>query len=131
MNEMTSRKPKKQRKIRYTATWQRRHKFLTARLAPELADKHGISRLPIRKGDTVYITRGAFRDSEGDVQEVDMKKCRLHIENITIEKVDGSAIPLPINPSNVMITKLQIDQKRQAVIDRKAAARRAQEDQED
>lgn len=128
---MTSRKPKKQRKSRYTATWQRRHKYLTARLSPDLADKHGISRLPVRKGDTVYVTRGAFRDSEGDVQAVDMKKHRIHIENISIEKVDGSAIPLPINPSNVMITKLKIDQTRQAVIDRKAAARRTQEDQED
>lgn len=128
---MTSRKPKKQRKRRYTATWQRRHKYLTARLAPELVDKHGIRRLPVRKGDTVYVTRGAFRDSEGDVQAVDMKKCRIHIENISIEKVDGSAIPLPINPSNVMITKLKIDQTRQAIIDRKAAARLAQEDQED
>jgi large subunit ribosomal protein L24 len=128
---MTSRKPKKQRKRRYTATWQRRHKYLTARLAPELADKHGIQRLPVRKGDTVYITRGAFRDSEGDVQAVDMKKCRIHIENISIEKADGSAIPLPINPSNVMITKLNIDQTRQAIIDRKAAARLTQENQED
>lgn len=128
---MTSRKPKKQRKRRYTATWQLRHKYLTARLSPDLADKHGISRLPVSKGDTVYVTRGAFRDSEGDVQAVDMKKCRIHIENISTEKADGSAIPLPINPSNVMITKLKIDQRRQTVIDRKAAARRAQENQED
>lgn len=128
---MTSRKPKKQRKRRYTATWQQRHKFLSARLAPDLVEKHGIRQLPIRKGDTVYITRGAFRDSEGDVQDVDMEKSRIHIENISIEKADGSAIPLPIAPSNVMITKLKIDQTRQAVIDRKAAARRAQEEKEE
>ena len=128
---MTSHKPKKQRKSRYTASWQLRHKYLTARLAPELVDKHGISRLPVRKGDTVYVTRGAFRDSEGDVQAVDMKKGRIHIENISIEKADGSVIPLPINPSNVMITKLEIDKTRQAVIDRKVAARLAQEDQEE
>ena len=70
---MTSRKPKKQRKARYTAPWHRRHKYLTAKLSPELVDKHGIKRIPVRKGDTVYITRGAFRDSEGDVIEIDMK----------------------------------------------------------
>lgn len=121
---MTSKKPKKQRKKLYTTQWQRRHKLLTARLAPELVDKHGIKRIPVIKGDTVYITRGAFRDSEGDVESVDMKKLRLNIENITIEKVDGSAVPLPIRPSNVMITKLNIDKVRQDVIDRKAAARR-------
>jgi large subunit ribosomal protein L24 len=128
---MTSKKPKKQRKERDTTQWQRRHKLLTARLAPELVDKHGIKRIPVVKGDTVYVTRGAFRDSEGDVEKVDMKKLMLHIENISIEKVDGSAVPLPIRPSNVMITKLNIDKVRQDVIDRKAAARRELGEKED
>ncbi len=120
---MTSRKPKKQRKSRYTAPWHRRHRYLTAKLAPELVDKHGIKRLPVHTGDTVYITRGAFRDSEGDVIEIDMKNLKLSIENITIEKVDGSAVPFPIRPENVMITKLNLDKTRQTAIDRKAAAR--------
>lgn len=122
VKKMTSRKPKKQRKRRYTASWQQRHKLVTARLAPELAEKHGIKKIPVCKGDTVYITRGQFRDSEGNVEGVDMKNLRLHIENITIEKVDGSAVFLPIPPSNVMITKLKIDKTRQTVIDRKLAA---------
>ena len=119
---MVTRKPKKQRKRRYEAPWHRRHKLLTARLAPELIEKHGIRNIPIRKGDTVLICRGAFRDSEGEVQTVDMKTMRVHIENITIDKVDGSAVPFPIQTSNVMITKLKMDKNRQAVIDRKMAA---------
>jgi large subunit ribosomal protein L24 len=128
---MTSRKPKKQRKARYTAPWHRRHKYLTAKLAPELVDKHGIKRIPVHTGDTVYITRGAFRDSEGDVLEIDMKNLKLSVENITLEKVDGSAVPFPIRPENVMITKLKIDKTRQTVIDRKAAARAGLEEKED
>lgn len=128
---MTSKKPKKQRKERNSTQWQRRHKLLTARLAPELVDKHGIKRIPVIKGDTVYITRGAFRDSEGDIESVDMKNLRIHIENIQIEKVDGTAISLPIRPSNVMITKLKIDKVRQDVIDRIAAARREMQEKED
>jgi ribosomal protein uL24 len=128
---MTSKKPKKQRKERYTAPWHSRRKYVTARLAPDIVDKHGIKRIPVCEGDTVYITRGAFRDSEGDVIAVDMKNLKLHIENITIEKVDGSAIQFPIPPSSVMITKLKIDKNRQAVIDRKAAARRELEEKED
>lgn len=128
---MTSKKPRKQRKERSSTQWQRRHKLLTARLAPELVDKHGIKRIPVVKGDTVYITRGAFRDSEGDIETVDMKNLRIHIENIQIEKVDGTAISLPIRPSNVMITKLKIDKMRQDVIDRIAAARRELNEKED
>ncbi len=119
---MVTRKPSKQRKRLYTMPWHQRHKLLAARLAPELAEKYGIRNLPVHKGDTVLVCRGAFRDSEGAVLKVDMKSVRLHIENITIDKVDGSAVPFPIPPSNVLITKLaKIDKTRQAIIDRKMA----------
>lgn len=124
---MVTRKPKKQRKRLYTAPWHRRHKLLHARLAPELVEKHGIRKMPVRKGDTVLVFRGAFRDSEGTVQGVDMKNVRLQIENITIDKVDGSAVPFPIPPSCVMITKLKMDKTRQAIIDRKVASQQESE----
>lgn len=119
---MYSRKPRKQRKRLYTAPWHQRHKLLTARLSTELAEKHGIRNITVRKGDTVLITRGSFRDSEGVVQDVDTQRLRLHIENITMDKVDGSAVPFPIPASKVMITKLKLDKDRQAIIDRKKAA---------
>jgi large subunit ribosomal protein L24 len=119
---MVTRKPSKQRKRLYTKPWHQRHKLLTARLAPELAEKHGIRNLPVHKGDTVLVCRGAYRDSEGTVLKVDVKAVRIHVENITIDKVDGSAVPIPIPPSNVLITKLaKIDKTRQAIIDRKVA----------
>jgi large subunit ribosomal protein L24 len=119
---MDSRKPRKQRKRLYTAPWHQRRKLLTARLSNELAEKHGIRNLIVVKGDTVLITRGSFRDSEGLVQDIDTQHQRLHIENITIDKVDGSAVPFPIPASKVMITKLKIEKGRQAIIDRRRAA---------
>jgi ribosomal protein uL24 len=119
---MYSRKPRKQRKRLYTAPWHQRRKLLTARLAADLAEKHGIHQLTVRKGDTVMITRGSFRDSEGVVTDVDTQNLRLHVENITMEKVDGSAVPIPIPAANVMITKLKLDKNRQTIIDRKKAA---------
>lgn len=122
---MVTKKPRKQRNQRQTASWHRRYRLITARLSPELAEKHGIKKIPVRKGDTAYIVRGQFRDSEGEVQEIDYKNLRLHIENFTLEKVDGSAVPFPIPPSCVMLTKLNIDSRRQAIIDRKVAARGA------
>ena len=119
---MYSRKPRKQHKRLYLAPLHQRRKLLTARLSTELAEKHGIRNITVRKGDTVLITRGSFRDSEGLVQDVDTRGLRLQIENITIDKVDGSAVPFPIPASNVMITKLKLDKDRQAIIDRKKAA---------
>jgi len=126
-----SRKPGKQRKRLYTAPWHRRHKLLTARLAPDLAEKYGVRRLPVRKGDTVLVCRGAFADSEGVVNKVDTKKLRLHIENITIEKTDGSIVPLPIAPCNVIITKLKMDKAREAMIARKVEAAKRQREKEE
>ena len=38
-------------------------------------------------------------------------KYRLFVEGITREKVDGTAVPIPIHPSKVMITSLNLDDK--------------------
>jgi len=79
----------------------------------------------------VLVCRGAFADSEGVVGKVDMKNMRIHIENLTIEKADGSAVPLPIAPCNVIITKLKMDKAREAVIARKVEAARIQKEKEE
>jgi ribosomal protein L24 len=42
---------------------------------------------------------------------VDRKKYRINVEGITREKVDGTAIQIPIHPSKVMITNLNLDDK--------------------
>ncbi|MHA1604100.1 MAG: 50S ribosomal protein L24, partial [Candidatus Freyarchaeota archaeon] len=53
---------------------------------------------------------------EGKVEKVDTKNYRLHVEGATIEKADGTAIFYPIHPSNVMISKLKLDDKRRKEI---------------
>jgi len=91
-----------------------------ARLAPELREKYGVKTLPVREGDEVLIMRGAFRGTEGKVVEVDTKNYRIHVENVTVEKVDGTTTYYPIHPSKVMITKLKLDDEvRKKIIERK------------
>ena len=60
---------------------------------------------------------------EGKITTVDRKKYRIFVEGITREKVDGTAMPIPIHPSKVMITTLNLDDKwRREALKRKGEA---------
>jgi len=117
-----SKQPRKQRKFLYNAPLHIRNKLMTAPLSPDLRIKYGVKKLPVRKGDTVVVTRGDYKDLEGKVVKVDLKKYRIHIEGVTREKTDGSTVYYPVHPSNVMITKLDLSDKwRKKIIERKTA----------
>ena len=117
-------KPSKQRKRLYTAPLHIRYKLLAAPLAPELREKYGFRSLPVRVGDKVQVLRGDFKGFEGKVLSVNRKKFRITIEGITREKVDGTTINVPIHPSKVMITELNLDDKwRRKIIERKSKAK--------
>jgi large subunit ribosomal protein L24 len=85
--------------------------MFSAPLSPELKKSHGINAIPVRKGDTVKIMRGERKGFEGKVAGVDRTKYRISIEGVTREKVDGTATTVPIHPSKVMITNLNLDDK--------------------
>ncbi|MCS7386266.1 MAG: 50S ribosomal protein L24 [archaeon GB-1867-005] len=107
-----SKKPKKQRIALFKAPLHKRHKLVSAPLSPELRAKYGRRSFPVRKGDTVLIMRGDYAGYEGKVLRVDLKKYRIHIEGVTRRKADGTIIYVPIHPSKVMITKLDLSDPR-------------------
>jgi large subunit ribosomal protein L24 len=112
--------PRKQRKQLFQAPLHIRYKQFSAPLSPELKASHNIRSIPVRVGDTVRIMRGDRKGFEGKVTGVDRKKYRIFVEGITREKVDGSTIPVPIHPSKVMITRLNLDDKwRKKILERK------------
>ena len=50
------------------------------------------------------------------------KNCRLIISGIDVQKKDGNKTRYPINPSNVMITELKLeDKKRSEILKRNAS----------
>lgn len=113
-------KPGLQRKRLFQAPLHLRYKQFAAPLSPELKRSHGFNSLPLRKGDTVRIMRGDRKGIEGKVSKVDRKKYRISVEGVTREKVDGTAIPVLIHPSKVMIINLNLDDKwRRDLLDRK------------
>lgn len=106
-----SKKPSKQRKSLFQAPDHLRYKHFAAPLSPELRKSHGLRSIPLRRGDTVRVMRGDHKGFEGKVARVDRKNFRIYIEGLTREKVDGTTVFIPVHPSKVMITKLDLDDK--------------------
>ncbi|MCZ7392872.1 MAG: 50S ribosomal protein L24 [Candidatus Methanoperedens sp.] len=110
---MTSTQPRKQRKSRYQAPLHMRHKLMGAMLSPELREKHGVKSIPLRTGDTVKVLRGDHKGKDGKVAGINLKKMTITVDGVSVTKADGTEVPRPIQPSNVMITKLELkDEKR-------------------
>lgn len=107
-----SKKPKKQRKYRYNAPLHTKQKMMSCHLSPELRKKHGIRSIPIRKGDKVKILVGSFRGKTGKIDEADIKNLKVSIAGIEITKKDGSKVKPYIDPSNLMITEMELGDKR-------------------
>lgn len=104
---MVSSQPRKQRKYRYQAPLHIKHKFLSALLSPGLRERYGTKSVPVRVGDTVKVLRGDQKDTEGKVASVDLKGTTITVDGVTVTKSDGTEVPRPIHPSNVMITKIE------------------------
>ena len=98
-----SKQPRKQRKALYNAPAHARGKHLSATLSKELRADLGKRTLPIRSGDKVRVLRGDFKGHEGEVLEVDYGSYKVTIEEVTLSKPDGTAVFLPVDPSNLMI----------------------------
>ncbi|WP_407431773.1 50S ribosomal protein L24 [Methanobrevibacter sp.] len=95
--------PRKQRKALYNAPAHARGKYLSATLSKDLKEKIGKKSLPLRSGDKVRVLRGDFKGHEGEVLDVDYGSYKVTIEEVTLSKPDGTAVFLPVDPSNLMI----------------------------
>lgn len=113
-------KPTKQRKMIYQAPDHIRYKLFAAPLSSELKVSQKTRSVPVRSGDTVRVMRGDHKGFEGKISRVDREKYRVYIEGLTREKGDGTTIFVPVHPSKVMITKLNLDDKwRKKILERK------------
>jgi large subunit ribosomal protein L24 len=106
----SSTKANKQRKARANAPLHKKKRMVAVHLISSLMSEYNVRSVPVRKGDTVKIIRGAedLKKSEAKVASVDLKKMKIIIENITIPKADGTQKPKPIDPSDCIITKLDM-----------------------
>ena len=117
-----SKLPRKQVKYRANAPMHLRRKMISANFSKELRKKYQKRNFPIRKGDKVIIMRGEFQGKSGLVENINMKKMKVTIENIYKTKKDGSKYPVKFDPSKLQIISLNLnDKKRISALDRKAS----------
>jgi large subunit ribosomal protein L24 len=101
-----SRKPRTQRKFRYTAPLHIRKKFVHVHLSKELRTKIKKRSIQAKSGDKVRIMRGKFKGKEGKISKIDLSESKIFVEGITQKKANGKEVPIPIDPSNLMIIEL-------------------------
>jgi len=106
--QIQSTQPRKQRKARYDAHLQVRHATLNAHLGEALLVKYNRRSFPLVKGDTVKVVRGAFRGHEDKIASVDLHLGKVTVEGVTNTKADGTKKARPVDPSNLVITRLNL-----------------------
>lgn len=107
----SSKKPRKQRKYVYNLPLHIRKSVLSATLSKDLRKKYGKKSMPARTGDKVKVLRGQFKKKTGKISKVNLNRIRIHIEGVENVKKDGSKVPYPVHPSNVMIMELNMEDK--------------------
>ncbi|MHA1344848.1 MAG: 50S ribosomal protein L24 [Candidatus Heimdallarchaeaceae archaeon] len=123
MKHTKTKQPRKQRKRYYNAPLHLRNRQMTALLSHELRDKYGVRRLPIHKDDKVILFRSKSEDQEikGKVIRVLPQRYSVHVEGHSKEKADGTITSFPVHPSNIVITSLNLrDKKRRDIIKRRS-----------
>ena len=68
--------------------------------------------MPVRRDDTVLVTKGDRKMTEGKVIRIDVANRLLFVEGVTRQRLDGTAVQIPIKPENTMITRLHLDDER-------------------
>ncbi len=106
MARISSVQPRKQRKYRYNAPIHVKGAFLHAPLATDLREKYGKRSFRVVTGDTVKILRGEYAGTEGVVDKIDVQNSKFLVHGVSIKKANGEEVSRPIDPSKVMITKL-------------------------
>jgi ribosomal protein uL24 len=97
-----------------------RRQRISAPLSPNLKTQYGAKTMPVIRDDTVTITKGDRKLTEGKVLRVNTKHSKLYIEGVTRTRLDGSTVQIPVRAENVMITKLHLDDDwRKEVLERK------------
>jgi large subunit ribosomal protein L24 len=111
LRRSVSKKPKKTRKAQREAPLHKKSSMLRAHLSPELREEYGVRSVRVRVGDTVRVLRGSYKGVEGKVIRVYPEEGRIAIEGVTRQNARGDSVPIKIHASNLVVTKLNLDDK--------------------
>ncbi len=107
-----SKQPRKQRKYRANAPLSIKKKFVSCNLSKELRKKFGKRNIPVRKDDVVKIMCGKFKGKKGKITKVMMDISKVTVEGIQVKKQDGSKADVKLQPSNLQIIELNLNDRK-------------------
>ncbi|OXA45463.1 60S ribosomal protein L26-A [Folsomia candida] len=122
-NNQVSSSGRKSRKRYFAAPSHLRRKMMSVPLSKELRLRHGIRAIPIKKGDEVKVTRGFFKGTIGKVSDVYRLRFVIYIDSVRRTKANGTDVPVPLHPSNVVLVKFPMHNSRQIQIERRCQGR--------
>ena len=123
----SSSQPRKQRLARANAPHHQARKQMASHLSEELLLKYNRRSMTVITGDEVKLLRGDHRGKSGRIVDVDVSVRKVVVEGVTNKKADGTEVPLPVDPSNLLIVKLNLeDKRREAKLDETAKAQKGE-----
>jgi len=123
-----SKQPRKQRKFLANAPLHIKSKLISSHLSVELRKKYGFRSFRLKTGDKVKVMRGQYKGKEEKVIEVNLRKQKVYLDKIQITRIDGNTAKIPFKSSNLMITDLDLsDKKRKIKIESKNIIKKKQE----
>lgn len=108
----SSKQPRKQKKYLANAPLHLRKKFVSINMSKELRKKYSKRNIPVRKGDVVKVMSGKFKKKQGKVLEVNLKTSKIIVDGLQVKKQDGSKANVKMEPSNLQIVELNLDDKK-------------------
>ena len=103
-----STQPRKERKALYNAPAHVRRARIASHLDDALLTKYKTRSISLRKGDTVRIMRGEFAGTTGKVLDVNTRTGKVTVDGVTVSKAKATQVARPLDPSNLVITKLDL-----------------------
>jgi len=116
-----SKKPRKQRKARFTAPLHHRQCMVAVHLSKELKQKLKTKRrnLPVKEGDKVKIMRGEHAGKSGKVSKVEVRYGKVYVEGIIVKRGKGGESLIPIDPSKLLLIEAGMsDKMRNRILER-------------
>ncbi len=108
----SSKQPRKQRKYVANAPIHLKRKLLGVNLSKELRTTYGKRNIVVKKGDTVKVLKGKFKNKTGKITHIDIKMVKVFVDGVQIKKQDGSKVNVKLHPSNLQIIEVNTDDGR-------------------
>lgn len=108
-----STQPRKERRALHNAPAHRNRAQIASHLDEPLLLKYNKRTAAVRKGDTVRVLRGEYAGTTGKVLEVNTRTRKVTVDGVTVTKAKATQVARALDPSNLVITKLDLtDPKR-------------------